>query len=55
MIRILLLLLVTLSACGGSKPLRVDCERRLVPINKPVAQIDESQSEAQAGNEERRP
>jgi hypothetical protein len=55
MIRILLLLLVGLSACGGKQRLRVDCERRLVPINEPTEQIEDSRHETQPQKEGRRP
>ena len=55
MIRILLLVLVAVSACGGHQPLRVNCERRLVPINEPIGQIDDSTREAQPQDEGRRP
>ena len=55
MIRLLLLLLVTLSACAGKQPLRVDCERRLVPINEPIEQSDDSRLEAQPREEGHRP
>jgi hypothetical protein len=55
MIRILLLLLVALSACGAQQPLRVNCERRLVPINEPIEQIDDSRLDAQPQDEGRRP
>jgi hypothetical protein len=55
MIRILPLLLVAVSACGGNQPLRVDCERRLVPINEPIEQTDDSRLEAQPQENGRRP
>ena len=51
--RIALLLFVGLSACAGKQPLRVDCERRLVPINEPVEQIDSSRREAEPKEEGR--
>ena len=47
--RIALLLLVGLSACAGKQPLSVDCERRLVPINEPVEQIDRSREAESKG------
>jgi hypothetical protein len=33
---IALFMAVALSACAGRQPLKVDCDRRLVPINAPV-------------------
>jgi hypothetical protein len=47
--RIALLLLVALSACAGKQSLRVDCERRLVPINEPVEQVDGGRRKEEEG------
>jgi hypothetical protein len=55
MIRTLLLLLVAVSGCGGNQPLRVDCERRLLPINEPIEQTDDSRLEPQSQEKGRRP
>jgi hypothetical protein len=51
--RMAVLFLVALSACAGKQPLRVDCERELVPINEPVEQIDSSRREPQPKEEGR--
>jgi hypothetical protein len=50
--RMAVLFLVALSSCAGKQPLRVDCERRLVPINEPE-QIDSSRREPQPKEEGR--
>lgn len=41
-ISVVLLLAVVMVACGGNHAVRVDCERRLVPINVPAAMASET-------------
>jgi hypothetical protein len=45
---VVLLLTVLMAACGGKRALRVDCERRLVPINMPAAGSSEIPVDAAA-------
>jgi hypothetical protein len=53
--RIVVLLLVALSGCAGKQPLSVECERRLVPINEPIEQLDDEEPETPPEAEGRQP